>query len=813
MEVKFDYRSPRAVKARIGHLLDSVWRRLLVVLMVALLAAGIGLLLIEAAFGWLLIGLAALPAIVVEWWNGELKELAPSASQRSISDVLAGDVLGQLPENPTARDIAVAVGRTKGGQFFGARFGITAGLLQDVAEQGVDVNEMWREAVAIRAELQLPTVTAGVVVVALVKQFPNYESLLAHIHLDGNDLLEGIRWQERLQELIKAHQEPRRTGGIARDWSFGYIPLLTRFGRNISSEAAGGGALNVETASHRHALDQLIEVFGGGGRKNVALTGATGVGKTTLVYAFAEQLLDARAKLPQSLKFRQVFMLDAGALISAAPGRGQLEELINRVLGEAYAAKNIIIYLDNAQLFFEEGVGSVDITNELLPILEAGRLPMILAMDEQRYLQITQRNPNVANALNRIAIAPSDRHETLQVLETQLIMTEFQQKVTYTYQSLSEAYRLSERYVHDIAMPGQAVKLLESSARYAESGLVTINSVQQAIEQTSGVKVSIASETEDREKLLNLETLIHKRMINQARAVSVVSDALRRARAGVRNQDRPIGTFLFLGPTGVGKTELAKALADVYFGGEEQIVRLDMNEYVRNEDVARLIADGASDPSSLTAQVMKRPYSVVLLDEIEKAHPNVLTTLLQLLDEGILRDINNREVSFRDAIIIATSNAGADRIREYIQRGYKMEQFEQQFIDELINSNHFRPEFLNRFDEIVTFTPLGKQELLQVVDLMIAGVNKTLEPQKVSVSITNDVKQLLVEQGYDPRLGARPMRRVVQRVVENTVARLMLGGSVQPGSVIEIDRTQVENLLSSSRAANGMIETDTEKGE
>lgn len=811
MEMRFDYHTTRAEKARIGHLLDSVWRRVLVVSMLALLAAGIGLLVMGAAIGWLLVGLAALPALIVEWWNGELKELAPARQPRSITDILAGDVLGRLPAQPTARDIAIAVGRTRGGQFFGARFGITANLLQDVADQGVEIDGLWREALAIKEELGLSTITAGVMAVALVKQFPSYEALLAHVHIDGNDLLEGIRWQERLQALIKSHYEPRRTGGVARDWSFGYIPLLARFGRNISSETAGGGLLNVETASHRQALNQLTEVFGGGGRKNVVLTGPTGVGKTTLVYSFAEQLMDGKARLPGSLKFRQVFMLDAGALISAAPGRGQLEELVSHVLGEAYAAKNIIIYLDNAQLFFEEGVGSVDITNELLPILEAGRLPIILAMDEQRFLKITQRNPNVANALNRITLAPSDRNETLQVLETQLIMTEFQQKVTYTYQSLAEAYRLSERYVHDIAMPGQAVKLLESSARYSESGLVTINSVQQAIEQTVGVKVSVASNVEDREKLLNLEDLIHQRMINQKRAVSVVSDALRRARAGVRNPDRPIGTFLFLGPTGVGKTELAKALADVYFDGEDKIIRLDMNEYVRNEDVARLIADGASDPSSLTAQAMKQPYTVVLLDEIEKAHPNVLTTLLQLLDEGILRDINNREVSFRDAIIIATSNAGADRIREYIQRGYKMEQFEQQFIDELISSNQFRPEFLNRFDEIVMFTPLGKKELLQVVDLMVAGVNKTLEQQKVSVTITDEVKQLLVEQGYDPRLGARPMRRVVQRVVENTVAKRMLEGSVAPGSVVEIDRQQVEHLLSQDkRAVVQMKENDEE---
>ena len=297
-------------------------------------------------------------------------------------------------------------------------------------------------------------------------------------------------------------------------------------------------------------------------------------------------------------------------------------------------------------------------------------------------------------------------------------------------------------------------------------------------------------------------------MINQTRAVQVVSDALRRARAGVRNQNRPIGTFLFLGPTGVGKTELAKALADGYFGGEERMIRLDLNEYVRAEDVSRLIADGADDPNSLTAQAMKQPFSVVLLDEIEKAHPQVLTTLLQLLDEGILRDMKNREVSFRDAIVIATSNAGADRIREYIERGYQLEQFEKQFIDELINTNQFRPEFLNRFDEIVTFRPLNKEELVQVVDLILAGINKTLALQKLTVVVEDDAKLFLVDSGFDPRLGARPMRRVVQRAVENTVAKQVLGGNALPGSTITITLDQVEQILTSQRQADGIVVTE-----
>ena len=230
------------------------------------------------------------------------------------------------------------------------------------------------------------------------------------------------------------------------------------------------------------------------------------------------------------------------------------------------------------------------------------------------------------------------------------------------------------------------------------------------------------------------------------------------------------------------------------------MIRLDLNEFVRPDDVARLIADGARDPGSLTAQVQKRPFSVVLLDEIEKAHPQVLTTLLQLLDEGILRDENNREISFRDTIVIATSNAGADRIREYIERGYQLEQFEQTFINELINANLFRPEFLNRFDEIVLFRPLGKEELLQVVDLILAGVNKTLAPQKIQVAVEEEGKKLLVEAGYDPRLGARPMRRVVQRAVENTVAKQMLAGTVAPGSTTIITADQIRQILGSQSA-------------
>lgn len=794
-EITLSTSSERAGKARFGKLLNKPLRIMLIIVAILLFTGGVVGIVMETAVGWIAVGMSAIPYMVYEWWAGELREV-PVGRGDSISDLLTSDILSQLPAQPTPRQIASAVGHVQGGMFFALRFGLTADFLlnittDDTAQSGV----IWRHALEIRETTNSPHVNGAVLAVAILRSFSEYESLLAHMHLEMGDLLAGVRWYNHLQELIAKTKVPRRTGGIARDFSFGYIPLLKRFGQNLSEQTGNG--IRVQLDAHQAALDQLIATFGSGGRQNAALVGQTGVGKTTIVHAFAETILDAQSKIPESLKFRQVFILDSASLIAAAPGRGELEGLVMRVLSEAYRAKNIIICLDNAQLFFEEGIGSVDLTNVLLPILEAGNLRVILTMDEQRYLQIGQRNPQLINALNRISILPATREETIAVMQDQLIITEFQRNVSYMYQALTEAYRLSERYVHDLAMPGRALKLLESAAGYASSGIITANSVQAAIEQTMDVKVGVASGADEREKLLNLEDLIHKRMINQTRAVQVVSDALRRARAGVRNENRPIGTFLFLGPTGVGKTELSKALADVYFGGEERMVRLDLNEYVRPEDVARLIADGADDPTSLTAQVMKQPFSVVLLDEIEKAHPQVLTTLLQLLDEGILRDIKNREVSFRDAIVIATSNAGADRIREYIERGYQLQDFEQQFTDELISSNQFRPEFLNRFDEIVIFRPLDKTELMQVVDLILAGINKQLALQKISVHVATDAKLFLVDRGYDPRLGARPMRRMVQRAVENLVARQMLSGVVAPGSVIEVTLDQVQAALGS----------------
>lgn len=802
----FNYRSARAQKARIGMSLTSALVIILDVVAAIMVLAGIYFLVVQFAIGWALIGLSVIPIMIVEWKNSELNDLDVDKDSNTIDAVMSADILGLLSSHPTPYEVATSVGQVYGGHFFVVRFGIGSGFLQQVSSnERADAEALWEEAFKIQKQTGSKFVTAGVLIGALIHMHGDHVNLLAHMQLSIEDILNGIRWQQHINDLIDTHSKPRKTGGIARDWSFGWIPNLSHFGRNISQQVLANGPMAISLESHGEVVDQICTGLSAGGRGNVALVGPDGVGKTTVLYAFAEKLFNSSSSVPKELKFRQVFVLDASLLISSASGRGEIEALVLDLLGEAYAAKNIIVCFDNAHLFFEEGIGSIDISNVLLPIVNAGNLPIVFVTDEQRYLEISKRNPQLTSSLNRVSIKQPQESETMTILQEHLIRIEFTKKVTYMYQAVRETYRLGERYMHDLAMPGRAIRLLELAADYSDNGLVTAMSVQQAVEKTTGVKVGIAKGEEERDKLLNLENLIHERMINQTRAVSVVSDALRRARAGVRNLDRPIGTFLFFGPTGVGKTELAKALAATYFGGENHIVRLDMNEYSTPQDVDRIIADAVDDGNSLTARVIKQPFSVILLDEIEKAHPNVVTTLLQMLDEGILRDIKNREVSFRDTIIIATSNAGADRIREHIARGRDIEKYEDQFVDELIDSHQFRSEFLNRFDEIVLFRPLNKEELLKVVDLMIDSVNKTLEQQKVSVSVSGEAKEYLVEAGYDPRLGARPMRRVVQRAVENIVAKGVLSGEVQAGQVVEVGLEDVRSLIASKQAADEIV--------
>ncbi|MBR3323680.1 ATP-dependent Clp protease ATP-binding subunit [Candidatus Saccharibacteria bacterium] len=789
----YNYSSPRAKSARASKILNTApIKFLLIFCAIALLCLGIYLLIVKSSLGWLVASFSTLPFILFIYTVHYLSKV-PVGKGNNINDLLSTNCLIYLGKDPTPQSIAKIIKNTRSGRFLAARFGITEQMLQFVTNgQAADATPVFNTALEIRNNLGAEVVSGGILAISLIQHFPDYENLLRSMKLSIDDLYQGINWYNHIYGLVLAAKKHHHTGGIGRDFAFGYTPTLRHFGQNIS-EIRPTIPTQIHQVSHQEILNRMVQIFSQGGRQNVALVGPDGSGRSTIVSAFADMLMDADSHLPANLKFRQIYLLDSAALISAANAPGEIETLLSRIFNEAYSAKNIIICLDNAHLFFEEGTGSVDISNLLTPILEAGGLRIILTMNEQKYLEISAKNSTLTNSLNKIIVAPASEQETMLIMQDKVPSFEYQHNVIFTYWALREAYRLSERYIHDLAMPGRALSLLETSADYPEQGkFITETSVQQAIEKTEGVKVQQVTTEADRNNLLNMEELIHRRMVNQESAVKTVSDALRRASVGVRNESRPIGTFLFLGPTGVGKTELAKSLSEVYFNGESQIVRIDLNEYVSENDVSRLIAEASKYDNSLTAQVMKRPFSVVLLDEIEKAHPKVLTTLLQMLDEGILRDSENHEVSFRDCIVIATSNAGANEIRQYISQGVPLDKVKDELVNQLVKSGEFKPEFLNRFDEICIFTPLSEADLLKVVDIIIAGVNQTLAPQKITVSLDDEAKRLLVQKGNDPMLGARPMRRIVQQTVENLVARMLLSSQISAGSTVVITAEMVQ---------------------
>jgi ATP-dependent Clp protease ATP-binding subunit ClpC len=589
------------------------------------------------------------------------------------------------------------------------------------------------------------------------------------------DVVEVYVWLERLNKFI--NQPKPYFGGIGRDWAAGFTPTIDRFASNVSRQLESGGA-HFHTLVHADILDPIVHNLSSG---SVALVGEAGAGKSSLVYALAERLLEGR---DQQLQYYQIFSLDASAIISEA--KDSLESIMLSLFTEAVHAKNVIIFLDDARAFFNQGTGSFDAGQIISPLLQNRSIKIIAAFTPDDYQQLKNTNPELTAHMPTVAVKEPDKPTIIEILEDSALTLEAQNNFVISIQAIKEAYKLSNQYMQDLAQPGKSISLLQQSIPYAAPKLMTAETVQTAVEKTKGVKVSKA-EAPEADALLHLEDKIHNRMINQTRAVKVVASALRRSRAGVANTKRPIGSFLFLGPTGVGKTELAKSLAATYFGDEHKMIRLDMSEYQQESDVGRLIKTGGSNTKSLILQIREQPFSVVLLDEVEKAHENILNLLLQMLDEGQLTDEKGHAALFSNAIIIATSNAGSAEITERVGKGDLLESFERLLIEKLIKEGQFRAELINRFDETVLFRPLKKEELAQVASLMLGEVNQTLSNQNISVSLTDAALAKVVEAGYDPEFGARPMRRALQKMVEDAVAKKVLSKQTKPGETITLD--------------------------
>lgn len=772
----------RVSKARLARKIGDTGYKVLLLLALIFVVAGAALIFLHYTHvGYPLISIAIISLMLAVWYDQDLHPLPPEGSL--IEDRLSADMLGALnpKETYSPQGLWDAIGRNWQSMFFAMHFLFPADLIKDsLSTNAADTVTIWNEAERLANQNKSESIEVGFVAAALLLTSPQIQALLTKDKMTAKDVEAVTAWFARA--LADMRREKPFFGGIGRDWASGFTPQLDRFGHNISLSIENNGShLGWLTTSPgvtaiKGALAQ--------GASTIALIGDTGIGKTSHIWALAQNILQDPST--PRLAHHQIVGLDPSTILSNARGPGDLEFIVTNLLGEAMHAGNIILFMDDAQLFFASGPGSFDITQILLPIAQHRVVQIIMAMTPHDYQRLKNNNPAFAGLITPVVLQEPGEDDVMRVLEDTALTMEGRNRPFISYEALREAYRLSGRYNQEMAYPGKAIQLIEQSLAHAEGNVVTERSVQQAVEQTRGVKVGAAAPVEANE-LLHLEDKIHERMINQSRAVSVVAAALRRARAGVANPKRPIGSFLFLGPTGVGKTELAKSIAATYFGAEQNMIRLDMSEYQQPDDVQRLLSNGANESKSLIMAVREQPFSVVLLDEIEKAHPNILNLLLQLLDEGQLTDIGGRPASFKDCIVIATSNAGAETIRERVSKGEPLESFEEALTDQLINAGQFKPELLNRFDDIVLFRPLNQGELAQVVNLMMADVNKTLSSQNISVELTPAANAKIVEAGYDPRLGARPMRRMLQRTVEDSIAARILAGQTKPGDHVVLD--------------------------
>lgn len=775
-----DLNAPRARHARLGRTIGQGGYMALALAAVACILAGGAAVYTGSQYGLSLIGAGLLLLMPATWWHSYLRAVPP-ADDTLAGRLSAGCLIRLKPKVAyTPSTLWEAIRSDGQAQFLTSHLLLpTSNMQWCFSDEPNALTSVLGTAANIADEYENRSIEIGHVTAALLQSSPAVTEILTHLKLTQSDITAVCDWFQRLFEATQSR--PPSFGGIGRDWASGFTPRLNRFGHNLS--------VAIEHSAHFGTLAEgpditMMKTALSNGAGAIALIGPDGSGKTSHVYALAQNVL-AEAQDP-GLEHKQIIELDASAIVAAATKPGDLEFILNSLLNEAAHASNIILFLDDAQLFFQANPGSFDATQILLPAIRSRAIPLILAMTPHDYETLRATKTAFAGLLTPVALKEPPQAKTLEILADAAGNFEARHRILITYDAIKAAYTLSGRYETDTAYPGKAISLLEQSLTQAQNGLVVAASVEAAIERTRGVRVGTAAPAET-DALLHLEDRIHERMINQKRAVEVVANALRRARAGVANPKRPIGSFLFLGPTGVGKTELAKAVAAIYFGDETRMIRLDMSEYQQQGDVSRILSDGTTETKSLILTVRQQPFSVMLLDEIEKAHPNILNLLLQLLDEGQLTDTGGRSVSFKDCIVIATSNAGADSIRAHIDKGEQLEQFESAFTNELISSGQFKPELINRFDDVVLFRPLNPQELAQVVRLMLSEVNQTLANQNIAVELTDAAISKIVEVGNDPRLGARPMRRTLQRAVENTVAGKILRREANPGDQITLD--------------------------
>ncbi|OKH14034.1 ATP-dependent Clp protease ATP-binding subunit ClpC [Fischerella major NIES-592] len=631
---------------------------------------------------------------------------------------------------------------------------------------------------------------------------------------------------------------------------------LEEFGRNLTKLAQEGKLDPV--VGREKEIERAIQILGRRTKNNPVLIGEPGVGKTAIAEGLAQRIHNQ--DVPDILQDKQVISLDMGLLVAGTRFRGDFEERLKKIMDEIRSERNIILVIDEIHTLVGAGgvEGGMDAANILKPALAKGELQCIGATTLDEYRQHIERDAALERRFQPIMVGEPSVEDTIVILQGLRSVYEQHHRVEITDQALVAAANLSDRYISDRFLPDKAIDLideagsrvrlrssmvaanreikrelatvtknkdeavraqdfdkaaelrdreLELEAKLADSQtdksvnrlVVSEEDIAQIVAAWTGVPVNKLTESES-EMLLHLEDTLHQRLIGQEQAVTAVSRAIRRARVGLKNPNRPIASFIFSGPTGVGKTELAKSLASYFFGSEEAMIRLDMSEFMERHTVSKLIGSppgyvGYDEGGQLTEAVRRRPYTVLLFDEIEKAHPDVFNMLLQILDDGHLTDAKGRKVDFKNTLIILTSNIGS----RVIEKGggglgfqFSEDEAEASYnrIRNLVNEemkNYFRPEFLNRLDEIIVFTQLKKEEVKQIAEIMLKEVADRLTEKGITLEVSDRFKERVLQEGYNPSYGARPLRRAIMRLLEDSLAEALLSGQITDGDTAIVD--------------------------
>ena len=627
---------------------------------------------------------------------------------------------------------------------------------------------------------------------------------------------------------------------------------------------------------------RLTQILSRRTKNTPVLVGEPGVGKTAIAEGFAQKII--AGEVPGNLMNKRLMALDMGSLVAGTKYRGEFEERMKKVIEEIYEDGEVILFVDELHTLIGAGgaEGAIDASNILKPALARGELQTIGATTSDEYQKYIEKDAALERRFSSILVNSPTNEETIAILEGLKDRYEDHHHVTISDEAIAAAVNLSARYIQDRELPDKAIDLMDESASKVRLDLtdgpspykaemdklnelilekeqaisnqnfevaakirqdeikqtirikdlqeikeledrpvVNSDDIADVLGQWTGIPVNKLQETESK-RLMNLEQELHKRVIGQEEAVSAVARAVRRARSGIKDPNRPIGSFMFLGPTGVGKTELAKSLAEVMFGSEEDLIRIDMSEYMEKFTTSRLVGSppgyvGYDEGGQLTEKIRKKPYSVVLLDEIEKAHPDVFNVLLQVLDDGQLTDGKGRRVDFKNTIIIMSSNLGATALRDEKEVGFgagerKLDHgsMESKIREEM--KKHLRPEFLNRIDEAIVFHALGSEELREIVKLLTDDLINQLAEQGIDLRITNAALDIIADAGYDPEYGARPLRRAIQTKVEDMLSDEIISGAVKAGDSITIGGSQ-GNITLRHRAGISDNKTEENNGE